>query len=262
MKAVVLGSGQDGGVPQLLGPDRDERSASSVAVVTDDGAILLDCAPDVRRQHRALTSAIGDDAARIAAVALTHGHMGHYAGLVHFGKEAAATTEIPLYGTRSMIRFLESNEPWATLFRNRNLVVGSTTFEIGGVKGEAIPVPHRSELTDAVAWSISDDETRLLYLPDIDSWDAWPNAADVIGSHDVALLDASFFDEDEPLGRPISEIPHPLVVDTLERFRAADCRVVLTHLNHTNALARGDADAHARVAAAGWEVAFDGMVIE
>ena len=34
---------------------------------------------------------------------------------------------------------------------------------------------------------------RLLYLPDIDNWDDWPNAARILASVDVALVDASFY---------------------------------------------------------------------
>ncbi|MBT8198451.1 MAG: hypothetical protein KJO84_08145, partial [Acidimicrobiia bacterium] len=73
MKAVVLGSGQDGGVPQLFGPDRPHRTTASLAIVTGSGTVLIDCGPDIRSQHQALTSLVGTDQARVAGVALTHG---------------------------------------------------------------------------------------------------------------------------------------------------------------------------------------------
>lgn len=261
MKAVVLGSGQDGGVPQFGGPEAPERTAASVAIVTDCATVLLDCGPDFRAQHRRLTSLVGEEKARIVAIGLTHGHMGHYTGLVHFGKEAAATVEVPVHATESMHRFLAANEPWASLLRNRHLRAAGTGFTVDGVRFEAFPVPHRAEHTDTVGWSVRSAGLSIAYVPDIDGWDLWAEAPDVLGSHDVALVDGTFFDDHEPIPRAISEIPHPTVLDTIRRFGNLECRIILTHLNHTNALARGVPDAEQQVAQAGLGVAYDGMVV-
>ena len=62
-------------------------------------------------------------------------------------------------------------------------------------------------------------------------------------------------------GRNLSDIPHPLVGDTIERFGhlAADRRMILTHINHSNPIGRPDSHQAHAVEAAGFEVATDFM---
>ena len=229
---IVLGSAQDGGVPQLgMDPISGvDRMAASVAVVGEGGqSLLIDASPDVRKQQRLLLGN-GEYANRRSdnafdGVLLTHAHMGHYAGLVHFGVEAHNSSRIPCWGTLRMRDFLLENEPWARLLRNENLEF--RTFTPGdafspwhGLTVRPIEVPHRAGDTDAVGFSLLNEATggTAFYLPDIGAWELWPEAFEVVGSHDVSLLDGCFFDDGEALDRPLSEVPHPLVVDTLARF--------------------------------------------
>lgn len=255
---TVLGSGQDGGVPQLLAGHRNDtlardlaiphRLASSALVETEGTRLLLDASPDLRHQLDG----------PVDAVVLTHGHMGHYAGLVHFGKEAAATRRLPLVGSPRMLAFLDANEPWAALFRDGHLrpvpVEPGASTVVGNVEVGLVPVPHRAEFTDTVAISVA----GALYLPDLDAWDAWPGHHAVVASHDLALLDASFWSSDEVPGRDLADIPHPLVPDTIERFADLSDRVVLTHLNHTNPLCDPASPESAQVRDRGFRVARDG----
>ena len=259
MQVTVLGSGQDGGLPQLgSSHPLDEaarrgglpaRTASSLLVETTGGRLLLDASVDLRSQWNGQVG-LPD------AVVLTHGHMGHYTGLVHFGKEAADTERLPVLVTPAMATFLRTHEPWRTLVREHLDVRVGFEHRVWDTTIRLIPVPHRAEHTDTVAVSVGGD---LLYLPDIDSWEQWPDAGPVVADHAVAFLDATFWDADEVPGRDIDHIPHPLVPDTLERFVGLDTRIVLTHLNHTNPLCDPASSASHRVKAAGWEVAYDGM---
>lgn len=211
--------------------------------------LLLDASPDIRYQLDRVPDAI----------ALTHGHMGHYSGLIHLGKESANTSGIPLFCTERMARFLADNEPWATLTRNHLVVHTGLHHDWHGIRVDLIPVPHRSELTDAAGISL---DGRLLYLPDIDSWDEWPEASRVIDHHEVALLDASLWKDDELANRDQGDVRHPPALDTIRRFEALPTRVVLTHLNHTNPLCDPASPETATVEAAGFEVAFDGMTFQ
>ena len=102
----------------------------------------------------------------------------------------------------------------------------------------------------------------MLWLPDIDSWERWPEAAHVIASHEIAFLDATFWSAEELGSRPIDDIVHPLVPDTLERFADLDARIVLTHLNHTNPLCDPGSPESGIVHDFGFEVAADGLSFE
>lgn len=269
----MLGSGQDGGAPQF-GSHRaaaGERTASSIAIAIDRTRVLLfDATPDLRQQFRALEDLLDSRDARapVDAVFITHAHMGHYGGLMHFGKEAAATDMTPLHAPASVLEFLDANEPWATLLRSEHLVGHSTDdsdVEYGPITVQAISVPHRADFSTTVAYSIHvEGRPWVLYVPDIDGWDRWPEAVDVIGAHPVSLLDATFADPGEVPGRSINDIPHPIVTDTIERFAslAEGRRIVLTHLNHTNQLGLIGSSIRTEAEAAGFEVSFDGMRIE
>lgn len=269
IRLIVLGSGQDGGSPQF-GSTRDvgrTRTASSVAVLgSDDLVLLFDATPDIRVQSLMLPPR-QESQGPVDAVFITHAHMGHYAGLVHFGKEAAATPDIPLFAPDSVIAFLESNQPWATLFSNAYLdpiPIDESTATIGEISVEAIPVPHRAEFSGTCAYSISvNDEPWVLYLPDIDSWGAWPDAEEELARHRVCLVDAAFSSPDELSTRDLADIPHPLVPDTVARFAhlTPKTRVVLTHMNHTNPAADPNSAVALNATAAGLEIAYDGMVI-
>jgi pyrroloquinoline quinone biosynthesis protein B len=269
VRLVVLGSGQDGGSPQFGGPVRTgpARTASCVAIIADGTILLLDASPDLRTQYDTVRDATGDAAPGIDAVGITHGHMGHYAGLVHFGKEAASTDGVPLIAPSSVLGFLAANEPWASLMRAGNLVGVPTdagTARVGPLTIDAVAVPHRAEFTTTVAFSVGiDGEPWALYLPDIDSWGAWPGAEATIRAHRVALLDATFGDPFELPGRDLSAIPHPLVTDTIERFGhlTGDRTIVLTHINHSNPIGDPGSSLAARAAAAGFIVAHDGLEI-
>jgi pyrroloquinoline quinone biosynthesis protein B len=261
MRVTVLGSGQDGALPQVAA-DHDldhaaregsipERTGPSLVVEVADRTLLCDVSPDFRVQWWNRT-ALPD------AIALTHAHVGHYAGLVHFGKEVAAASPVELFATEPMLAFLAANAPWSALIDDRRLVASAEPVWAGHAI-ELIPVPHRLEFSDTVAVSIGQ---RLLWLPDVDSWEQWPEAVEVVEGHEVAFLDATFWSQNEIPGRSIDEIPHPLVPETIKTFAGVKTRIVLTHLNHTNPLCDPASAENRIVHEAGFEVAFDGMTMD
>jgi pyrroloquinoline quinone biosynthesis protein B len=97
MKAIVLGSAAGDGFPQwhcrcancALAWARDPRAAwrtqSSLALITDDGAVLLNASPDLGEQLRK-TPPLWPQSARhspIRTVVLTSAEIDHIAGLVN-----------------------------------------------------------------------------------------------------------------------------------------------------------------------------------
>jgi pyrroloquinoline quinone biosynthesis protein B len=267
---LILGSGQDAGSPQVGtdGSDGLARSASSIAVISAEGAVLLfDATPDIRMQYQRLAARCGL-APPLDGVFITHGHMGHYAGLLHFGREGASTDGLPLFAPESVLEFLGGNEPWASLVSGGHLLpiaIDDAGATLGEITVSAVPVPHRAEFTGTVGYSIAIDTIPwAFYLPDIDSWDEWTEAEDVLSRHQICLIDATFSSADELPGRDITAIKHPLVPDTISRFRhlTLERTMILTHINHSNRLGVIDADITTLAHDAGFTIAYDGLVID
>jgi pyrroloquinoline quinone biosynthesis protein B len=234
--------------------------------------LLVDATPDVRDQVGLLESdplvALHGLRKPVDAIALTHAHMGHYAGLLHFGKEAASTSHVPVYATPRMLEFLLANRPFADLFDSGFLDARPTTpgkvFEpIAGVRLTPLLVPHREELSDSVGYLIEGSSRRLLYVPDIDAWDRWDRSLlELLDEVDYAILDGTFYSQSELPDRDLSEIPHPLVGTTMELLRGHEVRseVWFSHLNHSNPVHRAGSTERKEVEAAGFFVAEDGVV--
>lgn len=57
---------------------------------------------------------------------------------------------------------------------------------------------------------------------------------------DVAYIDGTFYDASELPGRDLTEIPHPLMTETLARLRGSPllAKVRFIHLNQSNPLLR------------------------
>lgn len=233
--------------------------------------MLLDASPDIRLQVKALLDSplYPENRERfIDAVCVTHAHMGHYAGLLHFGVEAAATREMPLFATECFLSFMEGNEPWASLLSQGRLRGTPIDHEEAPIDHDlaikAIPVPHREEHSDTVAFSVEvRGEPWHLYLPDLDDWDTWEAGKSQLSRHDVALIDASFSSLDEVPGRDLEAIRHPLVPDTIQRFRhlTEETQLILTHINQSNPLGDDTAVITHQAIAAGFTIAHDGLTI-
>lgn len=282
-RVVVLGTAQDGGVPHAAcGCPRCQRAATDPAfqrrapslaiVVPGSKPFLIDASPDLPEQLRAL-GAVGDDRVDrvpLAGLLLTHAHIGHYAGLVHLGREVVGARGIPVYATPAMCAFLEAHAPWQQLVALGNVelrqVAPGTAVDVGGgVRLRVFPVPHRDEYADTVGVRIDGPDAAVLYVPDTDRWETWdPPVEDRLQGVDVALLDATFHDLSELPGRTIEEVPHPPMTVTMDRLQSrvdAGLRVVFTHLNHSNPAVDPDSAEARKVRARGFEIADDGDVV-
>jgi pyrroloquinoline quinone biosynthesis protein B len=237
--------------------------------VIDDGrAWLLDAGPDFR-EHLARLDTAGVE---LAGILLTHGHIGHYSGLMYLGREVMNMAGLPVWAAPRLAGFLRTNGPWEQLTACGNIDLRaidlSATIELSdGLRVDAFDVPHRDEYSETVGFRVVGPTATLLYVPDTDGWEGWdPPIETYLSDVDVALLDATFFDGDELPGRDIREIAHPLVIDSLSRFGELDGadrdKIRFTHLNHTNPLLDPESDALVRVARAGMNVAAEGDTFE
>ena len=175
-----------------------------------------------------------------AGVFLTHAHVGHYTGLMYFGRESMDTKAVPVHGTARMVEYLTANGPWSQLVTRKNIALSTlppdraVTLE-PDVRVTPFVVPHRDEFTDTVGYLIEHGPKRALFIPDIDQWAKWPRSIrSLVDGVDLAFLDGTFASADEVPGRAIADIPHPLMPSTRELLRGARGRVWFIHINHTN----------------------------
>lgn len=274
---VVLGNAQDGGHPQAgtpPGPAWDparRRLATSLAIVDPESGErwLLEATPDFRDQLHLLDQvAPAEGVPGLSGIFLTHAHVGHYSGLIHLGREIIGARGVPVYGMPRMLAFLRSNGPWDQLVRLENISLRPLAHGVPVRLNERIRVtpflvPHRDEYSETVGFRIEGPTRSVVFLPDIDKWERWDaegtRIEDVVADVDVAYLDGTFFADGEVPGRAMAEIPHPFVVETLERFSGAPAavreKIRFIHLNRTNPALFADSPERVRIEAAGFRVA-------
>ena len=276
----VLGVVQDAGYPQagcyqphcLPGWENitGRRGATSLAVVDPAGGskYLFEATPQLPEQLYALEQVAPDSDYRLDGVFLTHAHIGHYAGLMYFGREAMDTSNIPVFAMRRMREFLENNGPWSQLVSLNNISLkylrNFQTEPLGNILVTPLLVPHRDEFSETVGFMILGPSRSALFIPDIDKWELWDrNIIDEIRNVDYALIDATFFNGDELPGRELSEIPHPFVVESMALFEELPAsekdKIWFIHMNHSNPLLDPDSSAYQQIINQGYHVAQEGL---
>ena len=243
---VVLGTLQDGGSPHMgcvkdcCATERPNDYVVSLGVIDESKHLLFDASPDIVEQTNYLQSI---SPAKELEIFLTHAHMGHYAGLIHLGRESANTNQIPVYAMPRMVQFLQNNGPWSQLVDLENISIQpiqnkTPVFVSPRLKVTPLVVPHRDEFSETVGYLIVGKSKRALYVPDIDKWDLWDiDINTLVTQVDYAFIDATFF-EDGEIPRPMSEVPHPFVEESITRFKSLAIeeknKIYFIHLNHTN----------------------------
>lgn len=285
-EVIVLGLAQDAGFPQA-GCKKDccraawadpslKRFASSLAVVDHESGQrwLLDCTPDFREQLRLLdeVAPIKSDGIGLSGIFLTHAHVGHYAGLIHLGREAIGADSIDVYAMPRMSKFLKSNGPWDQLVKLENISLQPLTENSELKLNERISitpiqVPHRDEYSETVGFVVSGPNRKLLYLPDIDKWSRWDQSInDWVERVDLSLLDGTFFANGEIAGRDMSQIPHPFVEESIQQFAEFPVEkrsgIRFIHLNHTNPAINPQSRQREMLRRAGMDVVEQGQVFD
>ena len=273
----VLGVAQDGGVPHLGCEKKcctnilNPRYVSSIMVFNDynQDSYLFDASPNISEQLNFMKNKIST---HLKGVFLTHAHIGHYTGLMFFGREAMNSKSINVYAMPRMKKFLETNGPWSQLvdLKNINLIQlhNESIFSLDEeLKVTPFEVPHRDEFSETVGYLIKGPLKSALYIPDIDKWYKWETSIiDKIKEVDYALVDATFYDEKEINYRDISEIPHPFVIESLELFKNLKLKekrkIYFIHLNHTNPLLNSDSEEYKNVVSKGFNVANEGLELK
>jgi len=266
----VLGTVQDGGSPHIgcqkkccLNLSTEElinRKVTALEVFDTKSkkSLLFEATPDLIFQWAALHYSLD-------GIFLTHAHIGHYSGLLQLGREALGAKNIPVYAMPKMESFLETNAPWSQLVALQNISLKKlenkkVVHPLEEVQVTPIRVPHRDEFSETVGYIISGPHKTVLFVPDIDKWSLWEeDLLHWLHKVDLAFVDATFFSAEEVNYRFLSEIPHPLVQETISYLEAQPNRlknkVYFIHMNHTNPLLDEDSDATKWVLKQGFHIA-------
>lgn len=281
---VVLGIAQDGGVPHA-GCDKDccaeawknpsqRKRVVCLAIVDPQSQQrwMIEATPDFPAQLHELDQIApgreGQSKPALDGILLTHAHIGHYAGLMHLGREVVGAKGVAVYAMPRMRAFLESNGPWDQLVKLNNIALkplqADQSIQLNNrVAITPFLVPHRDEYSETVGYRIDGPSRTVVFIPDIDKWEKWDRRIeDLITDVDVAYLDGTFFAEGELPGRSMAEVPHPFMVESMQRLAPLPAgeraKVRFIHLNHTNPALRDGGDARRTLDQAGFAVATEG----
>ena len=246
---VVLGTTQDAGKPQIGCQksccknlkDRFLVSSLGVTDTKNKKNYLFDATPDITAQFDRLSKING--VTSIDGIFLTHAHSGHYTGLMYIGKEGLNASKIPVYTMPRFSNYLTNNGPWSQLVTLGNIDLKPLQSEAPIRLDSAlivipIVVPHRDEFSETVGFKIIGAKKSALYIPDIDKWRLWEKKiVEEVKSVDFAFIDGTFY-EDGEINRPIHDVPHPFISETISIFKNEPLfvkqKIYFIHLNHTN----------------------------
>jgi pyrroloquinoline quinone biosynthesis protein B len=296
LTAIVLGAAAGGGFPQWncncdvcrlawAGDKRVRPRTQASLAVSSDGRrwILLNASPDLRAQIQATPQLHPREAARaspIAAVVLTGSEIDQTAGLLSLRERSPFS----LYATAATLAAISDNPMFGVLAADvvtRRAITPGERFALGsGIEAELFIVPGKlplylegddpdimSETGANVGVELCDGRSRIAYVPGTAA--VTPVLRERLARADVLLFDGTLFADDEMIrnetgkksGRRMGHLPINGPDGSLAALAGLSSRRIFVHINNTNPLLVDDSPERARVAAAGWEVAEDGMEI-
>ena len=119
---LILGVAQDAGYPQIAcqksccqrvyKTPKNKRLVSSIALIDpiSNESWVFDATPDFTHQIKMVSKHLKEKMLP-DGVFLTHGHIGHYTGLMYLGREALNASNMPVYTMPRMKRYLTTNGP-------------------------------------------------------------------------------------------------------------------------------------------------------
>ena len=257
----VLGTAQDGGYPQpgcncpnCKKAHKNQhliRYPASLGIIDSQAhkSYIIDPTPKLPEQLRLLNKkAIEANLSKdhLEGIFITHAHMGHYPGLLYFGKEVMNSSKLKVFCSHKMNEFLSANQPWRNLVEN-NICVKTFKNEEKIIQDniifQPVEVPHRAEHTDTYGFLVRGEKKALFYIPDIDQWEGFEDKFNEITKKvDYMLLDGTFYEREElktHRDRKIKNVPHPPVKETLSlleegTLKKNGAKIFFTHFNHTN----------------------------
>ena len=294
LTAIVLGAAAGGGFPQWncncevcrlawAGDARVRPRTQAGLAVSADGErwTLLNAAPDLRAQIAATPRLHPCGERRgspIEAVVLTGAEIDQTAGLLSLRERAPFT----LHATAATLAAIAGNPMFGALSAvTRHAVAPGERFALGGgLQAELFLVPGKvplylegddpdtaSESAANVGVELTAGRTRLAYMPGAAAVTA--AIKERLARADVILFDGTLYTDDEMIrtstgdktGRRMGHMPIDGDGGSLAALDGFTARRIYLHINNTNPILVDGSPERARVVAAGWEVAEDGMEI-
>jgi len=279
---AVLGVAQDAGSPHIncrkvccssLFKEKTRREVTALGLIDNQNSkkYLFEATPDMPSQLRDLSESTGFRKSDVPdGVFLTHAHIGHYTGLMYFGREAMGANSVQVYAMPMMIDYLKDNGPWSQLIELNNIDLNplSDNKQIHLSDNLSIipfRVPHRDEYSETVGYKIIGPNKTAIFIPDINKWEAWDRSIiEEIKKVDYAFLDATFYSGKELDNRDMREIPHPFVVETMKLLADEPLeernKIWFIHMNHTNPMLDSISQETKNIKLAGYHIARKGIV--
>ncbi len=280
---TVLGTAQDGGFPHI-GCQKEccenfyngtykKQKVVSIGLVDQQNKQkwIFEATPDISTQLADLEQHHLKKETIIDGVFLTHAHIGHYTGLMYFGREALGKQGTKVYAMPTMKTFLETNGPWSQLTTIKNIELltlqnDSTIVLNNQLKVTPFLIPHRDEFSETVGYKISGSKKTALFIPDIDKWHTWKKSIiEEVKKVDYAFLDATFFNQKE-VKRAMTEVPHPFIEETIDLFKNETTetknKVIFIHFNHTNPALQKNSIEKSNAEKLGFKFALEGQNYE
>ncbi len=277
---TILGIAQDGGYPHIgcekvccenfYNGKNNKKSVVALGLIDKkhQQKWLFEASPDMHTQLAELEQNHFKSSTIIDGVFLTHAHIGHYTGLMYFGREAYGKKNIPVYAMPKMKKFLSNNGPWSQLVNLENIKLkslqhDSTIVLNNSLKVTPFIVPHRDEFSETVGYKINGRNKSALFIPDIDKWKKWNRSIiEEVKKVDYAFLDATFLNQYE-VKRAMSEVPHPFIEETTNLFKNENTetksKVIFIHFNHTNPALQENSKERVAIEKLGFHFANEGM---
>ena len=132
---TILGIAQDGGFPHIgcqkeccanfYNGNYKKKKVVSLGLVDlqNKQKWIFEATPDMSTQLADLEQNHLKKNHIIDGVFLTHAHIGHYTGLMYFGREALGKQGTKVYAMPKMKTFIETNGPWSQLIKIKNIEI-------------------------------------------------------------------------------------------------------------------------------------------
>ncbi len=272
-------------------PGLKPRTQSSVAWSRNrQDWLLFNASPDILTQLRTQTQLQPTRALRdsgIAAVLLMDAQVDHVTGLLMLRERS---TPLPLHATPEVLGDLAAGFPVIPLLghycglQTRPLPLDGSALHLPFLPQARLdplalsskpppysPYRHAPRPGDNIGVTLVNERTgrRLFYAPGLA--EISPAVRQAMQAADVVLVDGTFWTDDEMIRNKLGSkraldmghLPQSGPGGMLEQFAQlpAGTRKVLIHINNSNPILRDDGPERAELAAAGVEVAFDGMEI-